>query len=517
MSQLKEDTIAAIATPSGEGGIGIIRISGPDAKRIGETLFSAAVGGGAAAEDSGAASVKGRKIDLASRPRELVFGHIQDPETGEDVDEVLLAYMPAPKTYTREDVVEVNCHGGAIPLSRVLHQILKEGARMAEPGEFTKRAFLNGRLDLAQAEAVIDVINAKSEDSLEAAVSQLKGKFSEEIRDIQKKLTDVLVDVGVNIDYPDEDIEEITYTKLQDSLADIKAGIDRLLESAKSGKILRDGLSISIIGEPNAGKSTLLNHLLREERAIVTEIPGTTRDTIEEFANIGGIPVKLIDTAGIRDTLDPIENIGIERSKKSLEESDLAIIMVDSSCPITDQVKELLAEVNPGKTIVVLNKTDKPVQVSEEFIDGLKDQGFGAVLQTSLLNKEDIGKVEAAIFLLSGYAPARAAGESGAEEAASEKAVGTKAAGGSGDAKAAPAKAVGAKAASIVTNIRHVTMLHSASQAIADALAAASGGAALELIEIDVRNAYEQLGFITGDSVQDDIINEIFARFCLGK
>lgn len=471
-----EELIVAISTPPGEGGIGIIRMSGQGSKEVLGTIFR---------------SARGSTAEI--RPRELTFGHIIDPKTGDVVDEVLACYMPAPATYTKEDVVEINCHGGSLPVSRVMGIILSMGARMAEPGEFTKRAFLNGRIDLAQAEAVIDVINAKTDASLDAAIAQLQGKYSEEIEAIRKNMTDILVDIGVNIDYPDEDIEEITYEKLTKGLENVKKEIANLLKSATAGKILRDGLSVSIIGKPNAGKSTLLNLLLREARAIVTDIPGTTRDTIEEFCNIKGIPVKLTDTAGIRKTDDKIEAMGIERSKKSLEDADIAILVVDSTEETDQETIDLLLQIIPMKTILLLNKRDISEGISSSLLTEIAARRFGKILETSLISDEDLPKIEEAIFELSGYAPNDEVNASQVAETRRGRASG------------------------IVTNTRHKAMLASALKSVEDALAATEANAPLELIEIDIREAYENLGFITGDTVQEDIIEEIFSRFCLGK
>ena len=473
MINVLDDTIAAIATPSGEGGIGIIRISGPKAKSLLSEIFS----------------VK------EMEPRRMTYGYIVDPENGETIDEVMAVYMPAPATYTREDVAEINCHGGSIPLSRTLSLILRMGIRMAEPGEFTKRAFLNGRIDLSQAEAVLDVINAKTDASLEAAIDQLQGKFSKEVSDIRNHLVDILVNVGVNIDYPDEDIEEITYEGLTNGLGVIEEEIDNLLRSATSGKILREGLNVAIIGKPNAGKSSLLNQLLREARAIVTDIPGTTRDTIEEFANIRGIPVKITDTAGIRETDDEIEKIGIERSKKSQDDADLVILMVDLSEEIDDEIRTLVKNVQPERTILVFNKIDKEARASEEEVEdliALPSSDFAEVLRISLMDPDAIKDVEDAIFKNSGY---------GTKEIIDKNST----LGNQG------------RSSSIVTNTRHKNMLENAIKSIRDAESSVEQRAPLELIEIDVREAYETLGFITGDSVQGDIIDEIFSRFCLGK
>ncbi|MBO4235119.1 MAG: tRNA uridine-5-carboxymethylaminomethyl(34) synthesis GTPase MnmE [Firmicutes bacterium] len=466
---MKEETIAAIATPAGEGGIGIIRISGPESKEILGKVFVAA--------------------NLDIKPRELTYGFIVDPESGETIDEVMACFMPAPATYTREDVAEINCHGGRIPLSKTLSLVLREGARMAEPGEFTKRAFLNGRLDLSQAEAVIDVINSKTEASLDAAIAQLEGKFSFEISGIRSALTDILVDVAVNIDYPDEDIEELTYNKLVERLGSVSEEIKALLESSKSGKILRDGFSVVIVGRPNVGKSSLMNAILRESRAIVTEIPGTTRDTIEEFANISGIPVRLTDTAGIRETEDPVEKIGIERSRSSLDDADLALLLIDGSEGISKEdidLKSILPDGLPA--IVVFNKEDKGLSLTEgDMRDFSKPLPYMVI---SLKDESGIKAVEDAIFNASGYS-----------EAADDTKSSLKA----------------SKSGSIVTNVRHQAMLQAADKSIEDAIKAARNRSPLELIEIDISSAYENLGFITGDSVREDVIDQVFSRFCLGK
>ena len=504
--EFMEDTIVAIASAAGEGGIGIIRISGEKSKDILRDIFVPILH--KKEDEKSLGEEKNKDVDKneintfddINNARKLIYGNIVDPDSQSIIDEVLAVYMPSPGTYTKEDIVEIDCHGGSTTLAKVLQLIIRRGARLAEPGEFTKRAFLNGRIDLSQAEAVLDVINAKTDDSLTVAVRQLQGKFSEEIKELRRNLTDILVDVDVNIDYPDEDIEEITYRSLEERLEITLSHINELLSSAKTGKILREGLKVAIVGKPNAGKSSLLNLLLKESRAIVTDIPGTTRDTIEEFANIRGVPVKLTDTAGIRETTDQIEKIGIERSKQSQEESDLTILMVDLSdakdeLAFDDEVKSLIKNAVPEKTILLFNKKDKIDEETskkiEEEIEKLSNnegQPFAEYLSCSLLNNnDDVRKIEDAIFRMSGYAPVeKKESKSGRDS-------------------------------SVVTNVRHRAMLECAAKSIEDGIASLRMGAPLELIEIDVRNAYEHLGFITGDSVQDDIIDEIFSRFCLGK
>ena len=455
-----DDTIAAVATAMGEGGIGIVRISGERALEILNKVFC---------------SVKKSPVEN----RKLTYGFVEDNFTGEKIDEVMAVYMKAPHSYTAEDVVEIQCHGSIVSLRKILALILKNGARLAEPGEFTKRAFLNGRLDLSQAEAVIDLIRAKSDKTFDVALSQLEGSFSKKIKEIRADLVDILVNITVNIDYPDEDIEVITYENLISGLEAVKAKIDSMLSTADTGRILREGLNIAIIGKPNVGKSSLMNALLRETRAIVTEIPGTTRDTIEEALTIRNIPVKLTDTAGIRHTDDVIEKIGIEKSKESFNKADLIIFMVDNARPLDDEDREIIEYIGDRKVIVIINKTDLESRLNrneiEEKLPGAiiieaavaKDQGI------SILEDE----IEKLVF----------------------------------DGR------VKQNDSMMVTNVRHKALLEEASSALKDASSMAEAGEALEFLDIDVNRAYEALGEIIGEAVNEDIINEVFARFCLGK
>lgn len=455
-----EDTIAAVSTAYGEGGIGIIRISGENAKSVLQKIFVPVN--------------NGQIIN-----RKMTYGDIVDPKTQKRIDEVLCVFMQAPKTYTTEDVVEINCHGSVVALKKILSLVLDNGARLAEPGEFTKRAFLNGRLDLSQAEAVIDLIRAKTDRTFEVALDQLEGKFSENIKEIRTKLVDVLVNISVNIDYPDEDIEELTYSNLLTGLTSVHTDIEGLLATADTGKILREGLNIAIIGKPNVGKSSLMNSLLKESRAIVTDIPGTTRDVIEEAITIQGIPVKLIDTAGIRETKDTIEKIGIEKSKDSFNKADLVIFMIDSSVPLEDEDYNIIEYLKDRDSVVILNKTDLGEKVEESEVRELLPRA--KIIKTSL--KESIGiellEKEIVNLVYSG--------------------------------KVKQSDSI------MVTNVRHENLLKEAKQAIDDAMAMAQTMEALEVIEIDVNRAYELLGEIVGETVQEDIINELFARFCLGK
>ena len=455
-----DDTIAAVATAMGEGGIGIVRISGENALSILEKVFC---------------SVKNRPTEN----RKLTYGFVTDNFTGEKIDEVMAVYMKAPHSYTAEDVVEIQCHGSIVSLRKILALVLKNGARLAEPGEFTKRAFLNGRLDLSQAEAVIDLVRAKSDKTFDVALSQLEGSFSKKIKEIRSDLVDILVNITVNIDYPDEDIEVITYENLISGLGNVKAKVDSLLATADTGRILREGLNIAIIGKPNVGKSSLMNALLRETRAIVTEIPGTTRDTIEEARTIRNIPVKLTDTAGIRHTDDVIEKIGIEKSKESFNKADLVIFMVDNSRPLDDEDREIIEYIGDRKVLAVINKTDLENRLDISEIKRKLPNGI--FIETSMAREDGISRIEDEIENL---------------------VYGGK---------------VKQNDSMMVTNVRHKALLEEASSALRDAASMAGAGEALEFLEIDVNRAYEALGEIIGEAVNEDIINEVFARFCLGK
>lgn len=449
-----EDTIAAIATAYGEGGIGIIRISGEDSRDILQKIFTG-------------------KIES----RRLSYGKIVDEN--EHIDEVLAVYMKGPKTYTGEDVVEINCHGSMVALRKTLALVLSKGARMAEPGEFTKRAFLNGRLDLSQAEAVIDVIKAKSDRSFDVAISQLEGSLSKRIEKIRQALLDLLVEVTVNIDYPDEDIEIMTYDKARDCLCNIRNMIGELLATSGSGRMIREGIRIAIVGKPNVGKSSLMNCLLRESRAIVTEIPGTTRDTIEEAVSIRNLPVYLIDTAGIRDTDDTVEKIGIEKTKEAFNNADYIILVVDGSRPLTSEDEEIISYVRGRRALVLLNKRDLGAEVTVDVIsEKLPDCD---IIETALSKGEGLTEIEDNIESLV-YGGQISQGES-----------------------------------LMVNNVRHIDLLKQADSAAGDALSLLEIMEPLDIVEIDIRNAYDFLGEIVGDTVSDEIINEVFARFCLGK
>ena len=336
------DTIAAISTPPGEGAISIVRLSGEDAVKIANKVF------------------KGKNLEKVPT-HTINYGHIVNPKTNEELDEVMVSVMLAPRTFTREDVIEINCHGGIVPTNQILQLLLSNGARLAEPGEFTKRAFLHGRIDLTQAESVMDLIRAKTDRSMKVALNQLDGNLSHLIRNLRQDILDVLAQVEVNIDYPEyDDVETLTTKMLREKAIEVKKSIQQLLTTAKQGKVLREGLATAIVGRPNVGKSSLLNHLLHEDKAIVTDIAGTTRDVIEEYVNVRGVPLKLIDTAGIRETEDKVERIGVERSRKAIEQADLVMLVLNASEELTDEDKELIQATSGKKRIVILNKTDLP-------------------------------------------------------------------------------------------------------------------------------------------------------------
>jgi len=448
------DTIAAISTPLGEGAIAIVRLSGSDAVSIAKKVF------------------QGKDLDKVAS-HTINYGHIFDEDRL--VDEVMLSVMKAPKTFTREDLVEINTHGGIAVTQEILQLLLRSGARLAEPGEFTKRAFLNGRIDLAQAESVMDLIRAKTDQAANIAVKQLDGSLSNLINNIRQEILESLAQVEVNIDYPEyDDVETMTSQMLLEKTAHFEQLLETLLATAKRGKILREGLRTAIIGRPNVGKSSLLNQLLREEKAIVTDIAGTTRDVITEFANIGGVPLELIDTAGIRETEDVVEKIGVERSQKALEEADLVLLVLDASSPLTPKDVELLELSSSTNRIVLLNKTDLPEQIELEKLP----EDF---IRISALKNENLDAVEKQI---------RALFFSGEIEA---------------------------KDATTLSNARHIGLVERA----LDALKEANRGLAMELpvdlIQVDVTRCWQLLGEITGEAAPDELITQLFSQFCLGK
>lgn len=459
----QDDTISAVATAIGEGGIGIIRISGPQAVEIADQIF---------------AGINGRRIcDIGSF--QAGYGRIIDPRTKVDVDEVLALVMRAPRSYTREDVVEIHCHGGPVPLRRILDLTLAYGARLAEPGEFTKRAFLNGRLDLTQAEAVIDIIRAKTDASLKMAVGHLAGQLSERIREMRHEILRMIAHLEAAIDFPEEDIEQIAASEVAAFIQPVIHNLTALLASAQTGRILRDGLQTVIIGKPNVGKSSLLNALLREKRAIVTDIPGTTRDIIEEYVNISGIPLKIVDTAGIRETADIVEQIGVEKAREFVASADLLLLLLDASAPLTPEDRDVLALLPGRQAIVLINKSDLPPALEVEEVQQLIEDR--QIIRISVLEGTGLAELEEAIVnrVYSGQI----------------------------------IQAEG----SFVNNVRHSNLLQAAKERLTDALASIDAGMPPDCVVIDLRAAWDKLGEVTGDTVGEDIIAQIFAQFCIGK
>lgn len=459
---MAEDTISAVITALGEGAVGIVRISGADALATAERIFK---------------SRSGKKLSEYQH-HTLVYGHVTDAD-GTMVDEVLCVYMQAPHSYTAEDVVEIQSHGGIQSLKKILALTYQNGARPAEAGEFTKRAFLNGRIDLTQAEAVMDIIRSRSEASLKLAVRQQNGQLAQELRKLRSKMLDVVINLEAVIDYPEEDIENVTFDTVAGSIANTAAGIENLLAHAHTGKILREGLRTAIVGRPNVGKSSLLNALLKEERAIVSEYAGTTRDVIEEQLLLDGVPLVLADTAGIRKTEDYVEQIGVEKSRRLLQDAELVICVVDGSEGLTAEDEEILQAASEKPCVIIVNKSDLEIdttlqQLQERF-------GIDKVMPLSARTNEGIDRFAA---WLKNYVY-------GCEGTLSDGVY--------------------------VQNARHEELLRQALQSLQDAQRAAQERLPYDCIVIDVRNAIDLLGEITGDTVQDEIINEIFARFCIGK
>ncbi|WP_430596960.1 tRNA uridine-5-carboxymethylaminomethyl(34) synthesis GTPase MnmE [Enterococcus sp. DIV0174] len=460
---LEFDTIAAISTPPGEGAISIVRLSGDHAVQIANKVYRS-----------------GTKTLLEVPSHTIHYGHIADPKDNHLVDEVMVSVMLAPKTFTREDVVEINCHGGIVVVNQVLQLLLREGARLAEPGEFTKRAFLNGRVDLSQAEAVMDLIRAKTDKAMDLAINQLDGNLSSLIRALRQEILETLAQVEVNIDYPEyDDVEEMTTKLLLEKAQMVHQKIEELLATSKQGKVLREGLSTAIIGRPNVGKSSLLNHLLREEKAIVTDIAGTTRDVIEEYVNVRGVPLKLIDTAGIRETDDVVERIGVERSRKALSESDLILLVLNQSEALTAEDEQLLEATNGLKRIILLNKTDLPAKIELDKLATFINHE--PVFPVSVTNNDGLDQLELAI---------------------TELFFGGK---------------TGEKDATYVSNTRHIALLEKAAISLDEVVTGIEAGMPVDLVQIDMTRCWDYLGEVVGDSVQDELITQLFSQFCLGK
>ncbi|RPK03613.1 hypothetical protein EH11_00013 [Bacillus subtilis] len=458
------DTIAAISTPMGEGAIAIVRLSGPEAIQIADKIYK---------------GPKGKTLSSVES-HTIHYGHIVDRPSDRVVEEVMVSVLKAPRTFTREDVIEINCHGGIVTVNQVLQLALREGARLAEPGEFTKRAFLNGRIDLSQAEAVMDLIRAKTDRAMNVAMNQMEGRLSALVRRLRSEILETLAHVEVNIDYPEyDDVEEMTHQILVEKATAVKKEIEALLITSEQGKILREGLSTVIIGRPNVGKSSLLNSLVHEAKAIVTDIPGTTRDVIEEYVNVRGVPLRLVDTAGIRETEDIVERIGVERSRQVLKEADLILLVLNYSEELSEEDVKLFEAVEGMDVIVILNKTDLEAKIDTERVRELANGR--PVVTTSLLKEEGINDLEEAIQSLF---------YTGAIE--------------SGDL-------------TYVSNTRHISILQQAKRAIEDALSGIEQDVPIDMVQIDLTRCWELLGEIIGDSVHESLIDQLFSQFCLGK
>ncbi|ELW9492749.1 tRNA uridine-5-carboxymethylaminomethyl(34) synthesis GTPase MnmE [Staphylococcus aureus] len=456
------DTITSISTPMGEGAIGIVRLSGPQAVEIADKLY------------------KGKHLLNDVPSHTINYGHIIDPESKEVVEEVMVSVLRAPKTFTREDIIEINCHGGILTINRVLELTMTYGARMAEPGEFTKRAFLNGRIDLSQAEAVMDFIRSKTDRASKVAMNQIEGRLSDLIKKQRQSILEILAQVEVNIDYPEyDDVEDATTEFLLEQSKEIKQEINRLLDTGAQGKIMREGLSTVIVGKPNVGKSSMLNNLIQDNKAIVTEVAGTTRDVLEEYVNVRGVPLRLVDTAGIRETEDIVEKIGVERSRKALSQADLILFVLNNNEALTQEDYTLYEVVKNEDVIVIVNKMDLEQNID---INEVKDMiGDTPLIQTSMLKQEGIDELEIQIRDLF----------FGGE--------------------------VQNQDMTYVSNSRHISLLKQARQTIQDAIDAAESGVPMDMLQIDLTRTWEILGEIIGETASDELIDQLFSQFCLGK
>lgn len=457
-----DDTIAAISTAPGEGGIGIIRMSGSDSLNILKKVFR---------------NKSGNEFK-SFQTHTVKYGYIIDPITGEMIDECLVIYMAGPRTYTREDVVEINCHGGVVSVRRVLETVLNSGARMSEAGEFTKRAFLNGRIDLSEAEGVMDLIRSKTDESAKLALEQSRGKTSRKVKEVSGKLLNALAHIEAAVAFPEDDIEDVVSDKVTVAVKEVIEDVEDLIENSNAGKIYRDGLNTIIVGKPNVGKSSLLNTLLEEKRAIVTDIPGTTRDVIEEYVNIRGIPVKLVDTAGIRETDDLVEKIGVEKSKEYIEKSDLVILMLDNGRALEVQDKEVIEFVKDKKVIVIINKMDLKGELELEYIKERFSEK--SIIYTSVNTEEGIEEVKDKISELVN----------------------------SGDISIKDV---------YITNVRHRDVLIKARLSLIEGLNALNINMPLDMASVELKDAYLKLGEITGEAYSEDILDKIFSDFCIGK
>ncbi|MBE7705584.1 MAG: tRNA uridine-5-carboxymethylaminomethyl(34) synthesis GTPase MnmE [Cyanobacteria bacterium SIG29] len=459
---IMEDTIAAVVTAAGESSVGIIRLSGADALKIASNVYHG-------------------KADLINAPSHTIhYGHVYDPKNDKIIDEALFMLMRGPRSFTGEDVVEIQCHGGILVVRNVLQLVLANGARLAEQGEYSKRAFLNGRLDLAQAESIMDIVQARSDKGIDLALNQLNGNLSDMVRVLRQDLLELVAFIQADIDYPDDDIERLSLNEMEDRVEVIKTKIEKVLLTAKKGKMIKDGLKVVIAGQPNVGKSSLMNALLGTNRAIVTNIPGTTRDFIEEYLQIGGIPVKLIDTAGIRETDNIVEKIGVDKAHEFLESADLILYVLDGSQSLQEKDKNLLDNIADKQVIFLLNKQDLGIssQLKDE-LNIIKKENI--VLEISAMEERGITELEQKIIDLC------FAGDLTISNTVT------------------------------VSNARHIQILEDCLNHFQGFLNGARLGLSVDFLVIDLQNAWEKLGKIIGESVEEDLLNQIFSQFCLGK
>ena len=459
---LQQDTIAALVTAVGESSVGIIRISGPEAVKIADKIY------------------QGKSDLLSADTHTIHYGYVYDWRNDKKIDEALFMLMRGPRSFTGEDVVEVQCHGGMVVLKQVLQLILLSGARLAEQGEYSKRAFLNGRLDLAQAESIMDIVQAKTDKGVDLALSQLQGTLSGMVKTLRADLLELIAFIQADIDYPDDDIERLTAEEQQQRVVNLKTQVANVLQNAQKGKMIRDGLKVVIAGKPNVGKSSLLNALLGQERAIVTDIPGTTRDVIEEYINLNGIPLKIVDTAGIRETDNVVEQIGVDKAQQFMKTADLVLYVVDAVQGLTEQDTLMMEDIQNQPVIYLLNKSD--VGISDEIRAQLKeDIGEAPVLEISARDKIGLEQLEEKITDLF---------FAGTLEVSNDI---------------------------MVTNVRHIQILEESMAHMDGFLNGIMLGLSVDFLVIDLQNAWEKLGKITGETVEEDLLDQIFSKFCLGK
>ena len=459
---LQQDTIAALVTAVGESSVGIIRISGPEAVKIADKIY------------------QGKSDLLSADTHTIHYGYVYDWRNDKKIDEALFMMMRGPRSFTGEDVVEVQCHGGMVVLKQVLQLILLSGARLAEQGEYSKRAFLNGRLDLAQAESIMDIVQAKTDKGVDLALSQLQGTLSGMVKTLRADLLELIAFIQADIDYPDDDIERLTAEEQQQRVVNLKTQVANVLQNAQKGKMIRDGLKVVIAGKPNVGKSSLLNALLGQERAIVTDIPGTTRDVIEEYINLNGIPLKIVDTAGIRETDNVVEQIGVDKAQQFMKTADLVLYVVDAVQGLTEQDTLMMEDIQNQPVIYLLNKSD--VGISDEIRAQLKEAiGEAPVLEISARDKIGLEQLEEKITDLF---------FAGTLEVSNDI---------------------------MVTNVRHIQILEESMAHMDGFLNGIMLGLSVDFLVIDLQNAWEKLGKITGETVEEDLLDQIFSKFCLGK